>query len=125
VPDQSLTCAQLDAQNGYLSTQLEKPAPDHSGSVLIDCRWHPSAGATRVTGCDGPIFYLRVRNNSPTKTARALLPNKKAGNPWLDGAPGTDVILDTTVRQADQNTLDSLGLTTYADVSGVRITWLP
>jgi hypothetical protein len=86
-----LTCAQLDDPERVPSTQLEKPAPDHSGSVLIDCRWHPAAGATRVTGCSGPIFYLRVRNNSPTTTARALLPNKKAGNPWLDGAPGTDV----------------------------------
>lgn len=122
MPDQSLTCAQLDTANGYLAAQLERPAPDSTGSVLVDCRWHPAAGATRATGCDGPIFYLRVRNNSD-RIGRALLPNKKQGNPWLDGAPGTDVVLDTTVRSGDQTTLNNLGLVNYSDVAGVRITF--
>lgn len=123
MPDQTLTCAQLQAATaeGYLSQQKEEPAPG-GGSVLIDCRWHPAAGATRAAGCDGPVFYLRVRNNSGV-LGRALLPNKKQGQPWLDGAPGTDVILDTVARPGDQTTLNNLGLVNYADVTGTRITF--
>src|SRR6478752_9046644 len=114
------TCASLD--NPYLAITLERPAPNSSGSVLIDIRFHHDGVSVRPN-CDGPVFYLRVRNNS-TMTARALLPAKKQGNKWLDGAPGTDVVLDTTVRPADQTTLNNLGLANASDVAGVRITFL-
>jgi hypothetical protein len=112
------TCASLD--NPYLSTQYEKPAPG-GGSVLVDYHFHHDGVSVRPN-CDGPVIYLRVRNNS-TVLARALLPNKKQGNKWLDGGPGTDMVLDVVARAGDQTTLNNLGLTKASDVAGVQITF--
>lgn len=115
MPDPSLTCAQLAAAQGYLAIQLEKPAPNGSGSVLIDIRWQPAAGATRPV-CDGPVSSIRVRNNSDM-TAWANLPNKKRGSKWVQGDPGTDV----TISSPGQ--LNNLGLSNRSDVDGVIIVW--
>jgi hypothetical protein len=106
------TCASLD--NPYLAITYEKPAPG-GGSVLIDCHFHHDGVSVRPN-CDGPVIFLRVRNNS-TVTAWALLPNKKQGNKWLQGDPGTDV---TTTNSGQ---LANLGLSNASDVAGVRITF--
>lgn len=113
------TCADLD--NPYLAIQREEPCPG-GGSILFDVRFHHDGVSVRPN-CDGPIIYLRARNTSPTVTARILLPNKKKGNPWIDGPPNSDVVLNPEVRQPDQNQLNNLGVTKASDVMGLTITF--
>ena len=128
MPDQSLTCAQLATGNGgYLDMMIEKAVPDRTGVILTRVFWTPAAGASRATGCDGPVFRIRTRNTS-TMTAWALLPNKTVGNKWLRLDPGDDFLVDTRPPPAgngaaDQTIINNLGLTTYAAVAGVGITF--
>lgn len=98
---------------------MEIPAPNYSGSVLVDCMFDWD-GLSVWPDCNGPVTLLRVRNTSNV-TAWALLPDKKKGSPWVQGNPGTDL----TITQATkgQSSLSSLGLTNALDVKTVTITF--
>ena len=88
-----------------------------NGQVVATIRYSWDSVSTRATspvGCDGAVKDIRVRNLSAV-SYWALLPAKKAGNPWLEIPPGTDV-----TSQGGQ--LNSLGLATYSDCAGVTIT---
>ena len=105
------TCDPASRGEPYNTVTLEMPAPNGTGSVLIDIRYGWDGVSVRPN-CNGPVSRLRTRNTS-TQPAWALLPLKKRGDTWVQIAPGTDV----TVTAAGQ--LSNLGLSTYADVQGV------
>ena len=126
MPDQSLTCAQLQAAsgNGYLNQSLSELTENQSGYVLVDVHFTHDGTSVRATGCDGPIIWLRVRNTS-TQTAWALLPQKKKGNKWVQMDPGTDQVIDTqngtpAQKNAAQKFLDDSGIVNFSDAAGVK-----
>ena len=110
------TCDPATRGDTFNATQLEKPLPNLSGSVLVDIRWGWDGVSVRPN-CDGPVQSLRVRNNG-TQTAWASLPNKKKAPLWVQIDPGTDV----TTSSPGQ--LSNLGLSNYADVVGVTLAFV-
>ncbi len=109
------TCDPATRGQAYNAVTLEKPAPNGSGSVLIDIHFGWDGVSVRPN-CNGPVSYLRARNTS-NMSAWALLPMKKRGSKWVQADPGTDV----TTTAAGQ--LSNLGLSSYQDVLGVDITF--
>ena len=102
------------ASRGDASNQMayEIPAPDGSGSVLVDIRYGWD-GTSTMPNCDGPVISIFTRNNS-AMTAYAALPNKKKPPLYVRIDPGTDV----TITQQGQ--LNNLGLTKASDVISVQ-----
>lgn len=89
-----------------------------NGNVVVTVRFSWDGVSTKTTepvGCDGPVKDIRVRNTGAVPYW-ALLPAKKAGNPWVEIPAGTD----TTVSSPGQ--LNNLGLRNYSDVAGVTVT---
>jgi hypothetical protein len=107
------TCDPASRGDAYNQVAEEVPAPDGSGSVLIDCRFGWD-GTSVMPNCDGPTQSIRTRNNSG-QTAWASLPNKKKAPPYVQIDPGTDVTVTA------QGQLNNLGLTKYSDVAAVQI----
>lgn len=121
------TCDPATRGDAFNATSLERPAPDGSGSVLIDIHYGWDGVSVRPD-CNGPVWYLRVRNNSALP-AWALLPNKKQGQLWMQGDPGTDQIIGNATAASRTggvtNQLTSLGLLNYQDVAGIGVTFTP
>lgn len=120
------TCDPASRGDAYNQVAEEVPAPDGSGSVLIDCRFGWD-GVSVMPNCDGPTQSIRTRNTS-SQTAWASLPNKKSGSAWIQIDPGTDATtsssgtLDNLTGKNTRNaTLASAGLTNYSDVAAVSI----
>lgn len=112
MPDQSLTCAQLQAAaGGFLQQTISYLTPDKSGYVLLDIRYTHDGVSVRPN-CDGPITRLRTRNTSQ-QTAWAVLPNKRKSPQWVQIDPGTDVSI------TNQGTLNQIGVETFSDAAGV------
>lgn len=107
------TCDPASRGDAFNAVTIEKPLPNGSGSVLVDCHfgWN---GTSLRPNCDGPVSFLRTRNNG-TQTAWANLPGKKKPPLWVPIDPGTDV----TITSPGQ--LSNLGLTNYSDVAGVDL----
>jgi len=124
------TCDPATRSQLFNEQQLERHAPDNSGSVLVDVHYGWDGTSTKEsaggTGCDGPVWYLRVRNTS-AMTAWAVLPNKKQGNTWIQGGPGVDQIIGSpTVASRTGGVatqLANLGLSNWKDVLGTTITF--
>lgn len=110
------TCDPASRGDAYNQLAMEVPAPDSSGSVLVDCHYGWDGVSVRPT-CNGPVLYLRTRNTSGM-TAWALLPMKKRGDTWVQIDAGTDV----TITAAGQ--LSQLGLSNVVDVQGVGIDFI-
>lgn len=116
MPDQSLTCEQLAAANGgSLNQSISYLVPDGSGSVLLDIRFTPDGTSVRPN-CDGSITRIRTQNTS-SRPAWALLPNKRKAPLWVQLDPGSDVTI------ANQGTLNQIGIETFSDAAGVEFVY--
>lgn len=94
---------------------IEIPLPNGSGSVMAVCRYQWDGTSVKPT-CDGDVKHLRTRNTGNV-AAWALLPDKKAGLPWVRIDPGTDV---TIVAKGQ---LGNLGLSKASDVESVTLSF--
>lgn len=99
------------------NTDLIEVRSDDGGHVLVEYHWTWDGVSTRATGCDGPVIYIRTRNDGTTP-AWALLPDKKRGDPWIAIPPGTDVI--TTA----QGQINNLGLSNASDMQRARVSFV-
>lgn len=117
MPDQSLTCAQIQAASGgFLEQTLSHRSNDGSGHILIEVRYTHDGVSVRPN-CDGPITRLRTRNTSG-QTAWALLPNKRKAPKWVQIDPGTDVTI------ANQGALNQIGIETFSDAANVQFVYI-
>jgi hypothetical protein len=106
------TCDPASRGDSYNQTAYEVPAPNGSGSVLVDCRYGWD-GTSVMPNCDGPIQSIRTRNTSDM-AAWANLPNKKKPPTWVQIDPGTDITISA------KGQLSNLGLTNASDLDAVQ-----
>lgn len=106
------TCDPASRGESYNQMAYEVPAPDGSGTVLVDCHFGWD-GTSTMPNCDGPTLFIRTRNTS-AMTAWANLPNKKKPPTWVQIDPGTDVTITA------QGQLNNLGLSKASDVTSVQ-----
>jgi hypothetical protein len=115
------TCADIAAANGgFLNVTAEKALPG-GGYFGFDCRFTPD-GVSTPPNCNGPIDAIHVYNTGSVP-GYARLPNKRRGNKWIEVPPGVDSTI--TQQTTGSNSLNSLGLETYADAAGVGLSTTP
>jgi hypothetical protein len=101
-----MPASNCDSSRPYTVAYFNHPLP-----VVGQWTWD---GVSVPPNCNGPITSLHVVNQSPTDTYRALLPNARRGQGFVDMPPGTD-------QTVTGGQLRTAGLDTIQDLAAVNL----